>query len=111
METLVKRTDEGYPVATAAPVGAKLSRLDSVRFRLAMGVGAVALVLIGAIGVGGVASATTYDPSTDLDNLASTVGTSAGPDIVTIVGDMIGIVILLFGVAMVLNFFRHRKVA
>jgi hypothetical protein len=76
-----------------------------------MGVGVVALTIMGVIGTAGVASATSYDPSTDLDSLANSVGTSAGPDVVEIVTDMIGIVLLLFGVAMVLNFFRHRKLA
>jgi hypothetical protein len=60
------------------------------------------------VGAAGVASAATYDPTSDLTTFASTAGTTAGPLVVIVAGAFIGLALLFWGVRAVYRFISGR---
>ncbi len=66
---------------------------------------AVAVAMIAGFLTGGalLAGATSYDPTSDLTNLANSTGSQLGPIVVAVVTALIGIVILFWGVRFVMG--------
>jgi hypothetical protein len=67
------------------------------------------LAAVGIVVAPVAASATAYDPTSDLTTLATNTGTSLGPIVVAVVTALIGIFILMWGVHWVLGLFRSRR--
>ncbi|HLN41281.1 MAG TPA: hypothetical protein VK215_02440 [Acidimicrobiales bacterium] len=57
----------------------------------------VALVLGSVVGFIAPAFATTYDPTSDLTNLANNVASTAGPLIAVVAGALVGLALLFWG--------------
>ena len=77
-------------------------------------VAAACVTSVGLVaGMVGIASATPYDPTSDLTTLASNTGSSLGPVVVAVATALIGIVILFWGVKFVYGLIdkRHGRVA
>jgi hypothetical protein len=60
------------------------------------------------VGAAGVASAATYDPTSDVTNFAQSAASTAGPLVVIVAGAFIGLALLFWGVRAVYRFISGR---
>jgi hypothetical protein len=72
--------------------------VDAVnRHKVTSGAVALAGAVGGSLASAGMASATTYDPTSSLTSLADTTGTQMGPIVIAVIGGMIGVALLFWG--------------
>jgi len=68
--------------------------LSSTQTKVAVGLSLVAGLVTGLVGI---ASATTYDPTSDITSLANNVASTAGPLIAVVAGALVGLALLFWG--------------